>query len=125
MPGLALRPGRQPSAAPAWQSEKYRTGPVDDAVTAAVALRAAVIETVQVAVPLHAPPHPVKLCPDDGVAVSVTLAPDAKLALHAVPLGTAAYALHDGVDQAGSKVKAAGPLLTGCPYLGTPLPGAQ
>jgi hypothetical protein len=27
----------------------------------------------------------VKLCPDDGVAVSVTLVPDAKLALHAVP----------------------------------------
>lgn len=43
----------------------------------------------------------------------------------AVPLGTAAYALHDGVDQAGPKVKAAGPLLTGFPYLGTPLPGAQ
>jgi len=43
----------------------------------------------------------------------------------AVPLGTAAYALHDGVDQAGPKVRAAGPLLTGFPYLGTPLPGAQ
>jgi hypothetical protein len=43
----------------------------------------------------------------------------------AVPLGTAAYALHDGVDQAGPKVRAAGPLLAGFPYLGTPLPGAQ
>ena len=43
----------------------------------------------------------------------------------AVPLGTAAYSLHDGVDQAGPKVKAAGPLLTGFPYIGTPLPGAQ
>ena len=43
----------------------------------------------------------------------------------AVPLGTAAYSLHDGVDQAGPKVKAAGPLLAGFPYIGTPLPGAQ
>ena len=42
-----------------------------------------------------------------------------------VPLGAAAYNLHDGVDQAGAKVKAAGPLLAGFPYLGTPLPGAQ
>jgi hypothetical protein len=42
-----------------------------------------------------------------------------------VPLGTAAYGLHDGVDQAGPKVRAAGPLLPGFPYLGTPLPGAQ
>ena len=43
----------------------------------------------------------------------------------AVPLGTVAYNLHDGVDQAGPKVKAAGPLLPGFPYLGTPLPGAK
>ena len=43
----------------------------------------------------------------------------------AVPLGTAVYNLHDGVDQAGPKVKAAGPLLPAFPYLGTPLPGAQ
>jgi len=42
-----------------------------------------------------------------------------------VPLGAQAYALHDGVDQAGPKVRAAGPLLPGFPYLGTPLPGAQ
>lgn len=42
-----------------------------------------------------------------------------------VPLGTAVYGLHDGVDQAGPKVKAAGPLLPGFPYLGTPLPGAR
>ncbi len=42
-----------------------------------------------------------------------------------VPLGAAAYGLHDGVDQAGAKVKAAGPLLPAFPYLGTPLPGAQ
>jgi hypothetical protein len=43
----------------------------------------------------------------------------------AVPLGTAVYGLHDGVDQAGPKVRAAGPLLPAFPYAGTPLPGAQ
>jgi hypothetical protein len=43
----------------------------------------------------------------------------------AVPLGTAVFGLHDGVDQAGPKVKAAGPLLAAFPYIGTPLPGAQ
>jgi hypothetical protein len=43
----------------------------------------------------------------------------------AVPLGTAAFNLHDGVDQAGPKVRAAGPLLASFPYIGTPLPGAQ
>ncbi|MEP6739768.1 MAG: DUF4331 domain-containing protein [Caldimonas sp.] len=43
----------------------------------------------------------------------------------AVPLGAAAFGLHDGVDQAGPKVKGNGPLLPGFPYLGTPKPGAQ
>ena len=43
----------------------------------------------------------------------------------AVPLGAAVFGLHDGVDQAGPKVRAAGPLLPGFPYIGTPLPGAQ
>jgi hypothetical protein len=43
----------------------------------------------------------------------------------AAPLGAAVFGLHDGVDQAGPKVKAAGPLLPGFPYIGTPLPGAQ
>ena len=43
----------------------------------------------------------------------------------AAPLGTAAFGLHDGVDQAGAKVKADGPLLPTFPYLGTPLPGAK
>ena len=42
-----------------------------------------------------------------------------------VPLGPLVYNLHDGVDQAGAKVKAAGPLLPAFPYLGTPLPGAR
>ena len=43
----------------------------------------------------------------------------------AAPLGAAAFGLHDGVDQAGAKVKANGPLLPTFPYLGTPLPGAK
>ena len=43
----------------------------------------------------------------------------------AVPLGAAVFGLHDGVDQAGPKVRAAGPLLPSFPYIGTPLPGAQ
>ena len=43
----------------------------------------------------------------------------------AVPLGAAVFGLHDGVDQAGPKVRAAGPLLTTFPYIGTPLPGAM
>jgi hypothetical protein len=43
----------------------------------------------------------------------------------AVPLGAAVFGLHDGVDQAGPKVRAQGPLLPGFPYAGTPLPGAQ
>jgi Domain of unknown function (DUF4331) len=45
----------------------------------------------------------------------------------AVPLAAngAVFNLHDGVDQAGPKVRAAGPLLTAFPYIGTPLPGAQ
>jgi hypothetical protein len=34
------------------------------------------------------------------------------------------FNLHDGVDQAGPKVRAAGPLLQAFPYIGTPLPGA-
>ncbi|MDP9045053.1 MAG: DUF4331 domain-containing protein [Pseudomonadota bacterium] len=43
----------------------------------------------------------------------------------AVPLGAKVFGLHDGVDQAGPKVRAAGPLLPGFPYIGTPLPGSQ
>ena len=35
------------------------------------------------------------------------------------------FNLHDGVDQAGPKVKANGPLLPGFPYIGTPIPGAR
>jgi hypothetical protein len=43
----------------------------------------------------------------------------------AVPLGAAVFGLHDGVDQAGPKVKTNGPLLPTFPYVGTPLPGAK
>ena len=43
----------------------------------------------------------------------------------AVPLGASVYNLHDGVDQAGPKVRGNSPFLSGFPYLGTPLPGAQ
>ncbi|CAN5427843.1 DUF4331 domain-containing protein [soil metagenome] len=63
------------------------------------------------------------LCVANGNADAFKLGATCKPS--AVPLGTAAYNLHDGVDQAGAKVKAAGPLLPGFPYLGTPLPGAQ
>jgi hypothetical protein len=43
--------------------------------------------TVQVvAVPLHAPPQPVKVAPAPGVADSVTLAPASSLALHVPPV---------------------------------------
>ena len=43
----------------------------------------------------------------------------------AAALGTAVFNIHDGVDQAGPKVKAAGPLLTTFPYVGTPIAGSQ
>jgi hypothetical protein len=43
----------------------------------------------------------------------------------AAPLGAAAFGLHDGVDQAGPKVKGNAPLLPTFPYLATPMPGAQ
>jgi hypothetical protein len=46
---------------------------------------AAVIETVQVPVPVQAPLHPAKVEPLDGVAVSVTLVPPVKVALHVLP----------------------------------------
>jgi hypothetical protein len=63
------------------------------------------------------------LCVANGDADTYKFGPTCKPS--AVPLGAAVFGLHDGVDQAGPKVKAAGPLLPGFPYLGTPLPGAQ
>jgi hypothetical protein len=41
--------------------------------------------TVHVPVPLHAPPHPVKVEPEAAAAVNVTLAPPAKDELQALP----------------------------------------
>jgi hypothetical protein len=50
----------------------------------AVAARAAPIVTTQVAGwPAQSPVHPEKVAPESGVAVSETLAPSRKLALHA------------------------------------------
>ncbi len=63
------------------------------------------------------------LCVANGDADTYKLGATCKPS--AVPLGAAVFGLHDGVDQAGPKVKAAGPLLTAFPYIGTPLPGAQ
>ena len=63
------------------------------------------------------------LCVANGDADTYKLGASCKPS--AVPLGAAVFGLHDGVDQAGAKVKAAGPLLPGFPYIGTPLPGAQ
>jgi hypothetical protein len=48
-------------------------------------LRTASIITVQLPVPLHAPPQPVKLDPAAGVAVRLTEVPGGKLALHVAP----------------------------------------
>jgi hypothetical protein len=63
------------------------------------------------------------LCVANGDADTYQLGATCKPS--AAPLGTAVFGLHDGVDQAGAKVKAAGPLLPAFPYIGTPLPGAQ
>jgi hypothetical protein len=43
------------------------------------------IVTVQLPVPLQAPPQPAKLQPAEGVAVRLTCVPGAKLALHVAP----------------------------------------
>jgi hypothetical protein len=63
------------------------------------------------------------LCVANGNADTYKLGANCKPS--AVPLGAAVFGLHDGVDQAGPKVQAAGPLLTNFPYLATPVPGAQ
>ena len=62
------------------------------------------------------------LCVANGTGNTYNLGTDCTPS--AAPLGTSAYGLHDGVDQAGPKVTAAGPLLPAFPYIGTPLPGA-
>ena len=63
------------------------------------------------------------LCVANGAANTYQLG--ATCTPTAVPLGAAVFGLHDGVDQAGPKVKAAGPLLPAFPYIGTPIPGAR
>ena len=74
---------------------------------------------------VHAAVTNVRLTPPEGGADNDAFKLGAACKPSAVPLNTAAYSLHDGVDQAGPKVRAAGPLLPGFPYLGTPLAGAQ
>ena len=59
----------------------------------ALTLFAAFMVTTQLPVPLHAPPQPKKVAPDAGVAVSVTLLPEAKLALQVTPQEMPAGAL--------------------------------
>jgi hypothetical protein len=56
-----------------------------DPVNVAVTLRADVMETVQVEVPLHAPDQPENVEPVAAVAVRVTLVPDAKEAEQVAP----------------------------------------
>ena len=51
----------------------------------AVTLRAALIVTVQLALALHAPPHPLKVDVLLGTAVKVTLAPGAKPCAQSLP----------------------------------------
>ena len=60
-------------------------GFVPEVLNVAVTDCAALIVTVQVPVPLHAPPQPAKLEPEVAEAVSVTLVPCVKLAVQVVP----------------------------------------
>jgi len=59
--------------------------PVPPVLNVAVTLRAAVIEVVQVPVPVQAPLQPANVEPLDAAAVSVTEVPLAKLALQVLP----------------------------------------
>ena len=59
--------------------------PVPPVLNVAVTLRAAVIDGVQVPVPVHAPLQPANVEPLDAAAVSVTEVPLAKLALQVRP----------------------------------------
>ena len=59
--------------------------PVPVVLNVAVTFRAAVIDVVQVAVPVQAPLQPTNVEPLAAAAVSVTDAPLAKLALHVLP----------------------------------------
>ena len=63
---------------------------LDVPLNVAVTERAAVMDTVQVPVPVHAPLHPANVDPLDAAAVSVTEVPLAKLALQVDPQFTPA-----------------------------------
>lgn len=64
-------------------------GAAGAAAKAAATLRSALIATVQVLLaPVQAPDQPLKRWPVAGVAVSTTLVPSPKVALHAVPQST-------------------------------------
>jgi hypothetical protein len=79
---------------PKSSSDGFVDGAFGDAegMNAAVTLRAALIATTQLPVPLHAPPQPPNIDPACGVAVSITDAPEAKLSPqvlpHEMPAGT-------------------------------------
>jgi hypothetical protein len=62
-----------------------RPSPVGVGANVAVALFAASTVTTHVPVPVHAPLQPLKREPVDGVAVRVTVVPDAIVALQALP----------------------------------------
>ena len=79
--------GRAPGAGAWWKAAQLK---------AAVALRAALIDTVQVrAVPVQEPLQPVKVVPVAGVAVRVTEVPLLKLAEQAVLVVPVAAVAHD------------------------------
>jgi len=56
-----------------------------EVLNVAVTLRAAVIDSAQVDVPVHAPLHPANVEPEAADALSVTEAPEAKLAVQVLP----------------------------------------
>ena len=58
---------------------------VAELLNVAVTARAAVIDTVQAAVPVHAPDQPANVEPDAAAGVRVTDEPLLKLALHVAP----------------------------------------
>ena len=61
------------------------SGKVTAVLNVAVTARAVVIDTVQAPVPVQAPLQPANIEPGADVAVSVTVLPIPKIALHVVP----------------------------------------
>src|SRR5439155_16605873 len=81
LPHLIPPPATMPLPLTETVSVKVEVPPAKDALT----FFAPVIETTQVvAVPLHAPPQPVKVAPAAGVAVNVIFALAGSSALHVV-----------------------------------------